>query len=134
MCEVKYQDSKRICDIGFLNVWLWRRLEAKDNKMLQLSEINIQNSIKSLIHNLRLSRLQKQNKILGCPKFALKDEPFFPNVSKQKPALNPSHISQTGIDSPESVPGTLSINKLLSKDDSFPRKCLLSPSRNCGRI
>lgn len=66
MCEVKYQDSKRICDIGFLNVWLWRRLKAEDNKMLQLSEINIQNSIKSLIHNLLLSRLQKQNKILGC--------------------------------------------------------------------
>lgn len=66
MCEVKYQDSKRIRDIGFLNVRLWRRLKAEDNKMLQLSEINIQNSIKSLIHNLLLSRLQKQNKILGC--------------------------------------------------------------------
>lgn len=66
MCEVKYQDSKRIRDIGFLNVRLWRRLKAEDNKMLQLSEINIQNSIKILIHNLLLSRLQKQNKILGC--------------------------------------------------------------------
>lgn len=60
MCEAKYQDSKRICDTGFLNGWLWRRLKAEDNNILQLSEINIQNSIKILINNLRLSGLQKQ--------------------------------------------------------------------------
>lgn len=133
---VKYQRSKRICDVGFLNSWLRRRLKAEDNNILQLyyNKINIQNSFKIIINNSRLSSHQKQNKILDCPEFALKYKPFFPNVSKQKPALNPNHISQTGIDSPESVPGTLSINKLPSKDDSFPRKCLLSLSRNCGRI